>query len=1037
MFCSFWYHVCQVYVILITDAMAGPLDANSISLIDLPNDSFAERNFLDEIDPDLNLLSDAYGGSSYFLSHDFNQLVSDSPAFRTGFSAFHLNIRSAPANMGALSAFLSTLDFSFSVVGLTETWLNDFNTSAYSLPGYSSIGVHREHRRGGGVMILLADTIAFKRRTDLDLLADHCECVFAEISEMKQFSVPNHTKKVIIGCLYRPPNTDFDRFIQFVQSLLLKVKQERKTCYLLGDFNIHMNETANSPQAQQFMDLLHSHLFLPLIDKPSRITPGNSSLIDNIFTNSLCSNRMSGLFYTDISDHLPIFFLTAPESLQQESPIARRNFSERNKEHFTTMLLDQNWEDVLCCTTVNDCLEAFYARLNSLFENSFPLSTRPQKRKTNEKPWITAELKRLIRRKNKLYLVFHKRPTLFNEIRYKSLKRVVRCALRRAEKEYYHDQIQANRNNIKKTWEILNGLLGRGKRKPQVAELNVGDRTITNSDEIIEELNLHFATVGKKVVDEIPSSTLDSQSFLRDTNQESLFFTPVTEAEVYVCMSKLKSSSSGPDGIQPQLVKENCRSLVKPIVHLLNLSLTQGTVPKALKRAHVTPIHKGGDTDSLNNYRPISVLNVFSKIMERVVYNRLLSFLNIHSVLSNSQFGFRKKHSCELALISATEFIRHSLDMGSHVIAVYLDLKKAFDVVSHSLLFQKLEHYGVRGIPLMWFKSYLSDREQSVKLGNTLSGPQILTHGVPQGSVLGPLLFLLYVNDLVLSCNPDEGKLVLFADDTTLLIRNSDPAKLIESVNRELGAFSQWFRANKLSVNLSKTHYMVFTLNRRLPPFRPISMDGMPLDEVTSTKFLGVVIDNRLAWDSHIAYIAPKISKSIGVIRKVGALLPKNTRVQLYKSLILPYFTYSLLVWGGAGRTILERPIKLQKKALRAISLAPYRAHTEPLLRECNVLPFASLFSYQCAIFLFKYFHNLLPPAFCIDFELSHVHSQSLQTRGQSGSMLHIPRFRTTIGQKSFKYHCVKLYNEFLLPLDLHDIPTLNNLKRALLYLLS
>ena len=565
----------------------------------------------------------------------------------------------------------------------------------------------------------------------------------------------------------------------------------------------------------------------------------------------------------------------------------------------------------------------------------------------------------------------------------------------------------------------------------------MGNRSIVNSREITEEMNLHFATVGKKIEDEIPSTPLGCQSFLRETYRESLFFTPVTEAEVYVCMSKLKSSSSGPDGMQPQLVKENCRSLVTPIVHLLNLSLTQGIVPKALKRAHVTPIHKGGDTDSLNNYRPISVLNVFSKIMERVVYNRLLSFLDTHSVLSNSQFGFRKKHSCELALISATEFIRHSLDMGSHVVAVYLDLKKAFDVVSHSLLLQKLEHYGVRGIPLMWFKSYLSDHEQSVKLGNVLSSPQILTHGVPQGSVLGPLLFLLYINDLVLSCNPDEGKLVLFADDTTLLIRNSDPAKLIESVNGELEAFSQWFRANKLSVNLSKTHYMVFTLNRRLPSFRPISMDGVTLDEVTSTKFLGVVIDNRLTWDSHIAYISPKISKSIGVIRKVGALLPKATRVQLYKSLILPYFTYSLLVWGGAGRTILERPIRLQKKALRAVSLAPYRAHTEPLLRECNVLTFASLYSNQCAIFLFKYFHNQLPPAFCTDFQLSSPRTQSLQTRGQLSSTLHIPRYKTSFGQKSLKYQCVKLFNEFILPLGLHDVTSIYKLRSALFYLLS
>ena len=1016
--------------------MPGPLDlSSSASFNDLPEDSLSQANFLDEIDPDLNLLSDVYGSSSYYLTTDFNQIISRSPAVANGLSVLHLNIRSVPANLTALVSFLSTLNHNFTIIGLTETWLNDLSASRYSLLGYASVEIHRTHMRGGGTMLLIRETINYIRRVDLDMMADHCECVFAELLDVEPSLQHSHTSKIIVGCLYRPPNADFDQFMSSLESILSIIKRERKTCYLMGDVNIHMNDLGNNPQTQVFMDLLYGHLFLPLIDRPTRITPSSSSLIDNIFSNSLCSNRINGLLYTDISDHLPIFSLTTAESSREDKLITFRNYSDHNKQIFSDLLQRETWVDIQECTTVDACIEAFYAKLNLFLDEAFPLLERRQRQKCISKPWITTDLKNLIRRKNKLYVIFNKRPTLLNEIRYKSLKRTVRKVLRQSQRDYYHRQIEENSNNIKKTWEILNSLLGRTTRKGQVTELKIDNRTITNPQEIVNNLNNHFSNIGNKIIQAIPPSPLDSHSFLRGSYQQSIFFNPVTEAEVLICISDLKNCSPGCDGLRPQLVKENVFSLIKPLVHIFNLSLTQGTVPRLLKRAYITPVHKAGDTDRLNNYRPISVLNVMSKLLERLVYNRLLSFINHHSILSNSQFGFRKKHSCDLALISSSEFIRKSLDEGSHVAAVYLDLQKAFDVVSHPILLLKLEHYGIRGTPLNWFQSYLSDRVQSVKLGDMVSNSRTVTHGVPQGSVLGPLLFLLYVNDLTLSCDNEMGRLIPFADDTTLLISNPDPITLIQTVNSELEALSKWFKTNKLSVNLTKTHHMIFTLNRHLPPFRPIVMEGVEIEEVTSTKFLGVIIDNRLTWNAHIAYISSKISKIIGIIRKAGPLLPLAARIQLYKSLILPYFTYSILVWGNASRTVLERPIRLQKRAIRVVNLAPFRAHSDPLLLDCKILPFSSLYQYYCAIFVFKYFQHLLPDTFYSYFHLLRL-PRDIRTRNHSISMLQTPFFRTSFGQKSLIYYCTKLYNEFIFPLGLHDT-TLASLKRALQHLLS
>ena len=1020
--------------------MNGPLDtvADGDLLGDFPDESSDRTSFLEDLDPDLNILPDTR--SAYYLASKFNQLVLNSPNLKNGLSFFHLNIRSVPANMGTLSDYLTTLDFNFSVVGLTETWLSEHNAMTYPLPGYTSVGVYRTDRRGGGAMLLISNKIAFKRRYDLDLTTEHCECVFVELS-LTDIHIVNHSAKTVIGCMYRPPRSDFDQFIHALQSILLTVKRERKTCYLLGDFNVHMNKIDSDPHAQQFLDLMYSHLFLPMIEKPTRITPHSSSLIDNIFSNALNDNSICGLLYTDVSDHLPIFALIEPVCATAQfdrGPVyTRRVFSERNKRKFSALLGNESWEEVLSLDETNVCYDKFSEKLSTYFESAFPISTRTSEASSTKKPWITRELIKQIRRKNKLYMAFHKRPSLFNEIRYKSFKRNLRYALRRAEAEYYESAIQANRNNIKKTWEILNNLMGRNTERRAIYEICVRDSKLTQTSEICEAFNEYFTNVGENIAAEIPQSDSDIQSFLSNNYPQSMFFTPVTEGEVIICLSKLKNSSPGPDTLHPQLIKDNYHSLVKPIRHFINLSLHQGIVPDQLKKANVSPIHKGGDTESVNNYRPISVLNSLSKILERMVYNRLIEYLNSHSILSNSQFGFRKKHSCEMALTLATEFIRESLDSGSHVISVFLDLRKAFDVVSHSVLLRKLEHYGVRGTPLEWFRSYLAGRKQSVKINGELSGPKLVTCGVPQGSVLGPLLFLVFINDIQLAFTSQSSRLLLFADDTSFLISDPNLDSLVDGVNSQLSHLSNWFSTNRLSVNCNKTNFMLFSLSRqvRASTFQ-ILLNDQRIERVTSTKFLGILIDDSLSWQPHVAYISKKLSKSIGIIRRVAPLLPKATRVQLYKSLILPYFDYSHIVWGNVGRTALDRLIKLQKRAVRVVCMAPFLAHTGPLLSECHLLPLASLFPYHCAIFTYKSLHEMFPRTFTTQFNLLIESHPAPRTRNQSLALIRIPFFRTSFGQKSLQYQCAKIYNELLYPLQLHDA-SLYKLKTSLHQLLS
>lgn len=1000
-----------------------------------------ESTLLDEIDPDINCLPNPQSKSSYFSISQFNSLI----ASKSGTSKddvlalLHCNIRSISANLSSLLAFTSALNFDFPIIGLSETWLNEDTAPFFQIPNFNSVNVHRTKRRGGGVSLLIRNTLRFKRRPDLDLMTDHCECVFAELLSLKEFRLKNHSPRVLIGTIYHPPNSNFDEFHESLRVILSVIQREGKTCYLMGDFNLHMVEHESNAQGQALLDLLHSNLFLPLIDKPTRVCSTSSSLIDNIFTNHVSGDLVNGVFHTDVSDHFPVFTLLFPETnLITQQTVKYRVFSERNKARFQSLLQDESWEAVLQQADIASAYSLFASKLNDIFQTSFPLHTKiPNLHRSCRKPWVTREIKILLRRKNKLFSIFRARPTLDNEIRYKSMKAQMRTILRNAEKDYYSNQLNEHRNNVKRTWDILNELIGKPKNKSVPPEIVTEQGTVSDTADIVEEFNNYFVEIGQRISSELPSDDTDAaESLSNRTIGNSMFFTPATEMEIEKCISRLKKGSAGHDQLRPDLLKENMISLLKPITQLVNMSLTEGKFPDQLKIALITPVHKGGADDCLNNYRPISVLTAISKVLERVVYNRLLSFLETNSILSNSQFGFRRNHSCELPLVLATEFIREALDEGEHVIAVFLDLRKAFDVVSHSVLLRKMECYGIRGVVKQWFTSYLTERKQAVKMDGEISHYKQIVCGVPQGSVLGPLLFLIFINDLKVTADYESCKYFLFADDTTVLVRSPDISSLVHKVNNQLSTMAQWFQVNRLSVNLNKTMYMFFTLHKHLySSSLQITINGEEIKRTTSTRFLGVIIDDQLSWKNHVAHISSKLSKSVGIIGRVGKLIPHENRVNLYHSLLLPYFSYCHIVWGSAGSSFLKRLIVLQKKAIRAINLAPFRAHTQDMFYDNQILPVQSMNQYYSSIFLYKCMHEKLPHTFLSDFKLHLVRHPSPITRNQTVTKMSIPRCRTTFGQRRLMFTLSKLYNDFFLPLDLHEL-TFPCLKRHLKVLL-
>ena len=456
-----------------------------------------------------------------------------------------------------------------------------------------------------------------------------------------------------------------------------------------------------------------------------------------------------------------------------------------------------------------------------------------------------------------------------------------------------------------------------------------------------------------------------------------------------------------------------------------NLCFETGQVPKELKLAKVIPIHKKGPSDVFSNYRPISLLPLFSKIFEKCMYVRLQSHLDKHEILYKKQFGFRAKHSTSHALLDFLLNSSKAIENKEIIVGIFLDFKKAFDSINHEILLDKLHFYGIRGVTHDLFRNYLLDREQFTAFSEHDSLHEKVTCGVPQGSILGPLLFLIFINDLANISS--IMNILLFADDTNLFFKHDNVEWLAKTINTELCKVSNWISANKLQLNYDKTHMMVFNSCKRDTSKLNIFIDGHAVKTVKTTKFLGVSIDDDLKWKAHVNEILLKISKTIGVMSKLKHCLPKSILLSIYNSLILPYLSYNTIIWGACSKYLMERINLLQKRAVRIISKTPYDSHTKPLFHELNILPVSLLYDYQVICFMHSYVNNMLPETF----DNLFVQNKSIHTYNtRSANDFRVPYGRTSFTNSNFICKAPELWN--MLPTNIKQCSAVKGFKSKL-----
>ena len=592
----------------------------------------------------------------------------------------------------------------------------------------------------------------------------------------------------------------------------------------------------------------------------------------------------------------------------------------------------------------------------------------------------------------------------------KTYRNKLKNVLAKAEKDHFAKLLEANKSNMKKTWMILKDIINKNRQSRVQSQFKISDgSTISNKQMISEKFNDFFINIGPSLADKITKQDKSPAFYLGNKLENSIFIEPVSAHELDDILKTLRKCAPGYDEINIDIFNLCLPCIKHSLLYILNLSLLHGVFPNELKIAKVLPLFKSDDPMKFNNYRPVSLLSILSKIFEKAMYSRLVNFLEMHKILYEKQFGFRKKRSTNMALMILVDNLIKSLENGEYVLGVFLDFSKAFDTVDHSILLSKMYHYGIRGVAFELFQSYLADRQQYVTYNGVQSSKKLIKCGVPQGSILGPILFLLYINDLVKACSTTLP--FLFADDTNLFISGKNLTEMAYSLNKELLEISLWLKINKLSLNVNKTHYMLFTKKRKDIPCISINIDGQPIDEVESTRFLGVHIDNRLTWKKHISYISGKVSRGIGVIVRARRVLNSDALLTLYYSFIYPFFTYCNHVRGSAYAISLKPLLLLQKRSVRIITFSGYCDHTDPLFYELGLLKISDIKKYVLDTFMYRWYTKQIP---CLFNSLFQTVRDVYEYDTRQSCHLHIPVVKTNLGKCKLSFNGTVLWNNIL-----------------------
>ena len=693
-----------------------------------------------------------------------------------------------------------------------------------------------------------------------------------------------------------------------------------------------------------------------------------------------------------------------------------------NKDELIKDISEVNWQSSLKYekNDPNFSFNTFEKVINKILNKHMPIKKMSKKElKTKSKPWITQGIKNSISRREKLYSKFIKsenkeaKDNYHQE--YKELRNQIVEICRQSKNNHYQQYFLNNAHNTKKTWEAVRSIINiKTSKRSNINSLLVNNQVTNDPKEIADNFNTYFSSIASKLQSKIYNG-FNFQQYLCDRNNRNFFISPTTQYEVSDIIKNLNSKKSvGPHSIPSIILKDIETVISKPLAEIINISFSSGLYIENLKLSKVIPVYKEkGDVLECSNYRPISLLANINKIVEKLMHSRLYSFLTISNCIYDLQFGFRKEHSTTHALIDLTEDIRETVDNNMFAIGVFVDLQKAFDTVDHTILLSKLDHYGIRGVANDWFKSYLRNRKQSVFINGKESYISTIEYGVPQGSVLGPLLFLIYINDLNNAIIYSTTR--HFADDTSLLIKGKSLKQLKKHLNIDLKKLCKWLIANKISLNKEKTELIIFRNSRKKIDYKlKIKINGRKLYPSDNVKYLGIFLDSHLNWNKHCDYLATKLSRANGLLSKIRHYVARETIRKIYFALFSSIMSYASQIWGQTENRHIKRIVRLQNRAIRIINFAQYQSPKDILYKQSKILKFSDNVKVLNFLFAYDTIKGTVPSCLNNIFTLqNNVHSYLTRTSVQN--QITLPRSHTDqYGIESIKFQTARTWNNYV-----------------------
>ena len=966
--------------------------------------------------------SDSDNDNFYFsLSSNSDELISDDSfhsisslrdnlisAFSDkakNFNVVHLNAQSIPAHFPDMLA-------NFDVDGIhailiSETWLKSCHPSvSYSLPGFRLIRHDRVARGGGGVAIYLRSHIPFNIISTSDEQCQPTEHLFVEVTL-------SHTK-ILLGVFYSP--SLLINYFSSLEDMLENLSPIYNHIMILGDFNTCLLK--NDARSMRLKDIINSSNLTLLPLTATHFFPNcTPSLLDLMFVSSPNHVVSHGQITADAFSYHDLLYLSYRIRTPKNKPkiLMQRNFRAID----TTRLLDDarniNWSVVEEADDVNTQIKLFNNLLLKLYDKHAP--TRPVKVKHLPAPWLTDDLKTLMNKRNRAKCKFKSNPSDENKTKYNMLRNRCNTACRDAQRRHIHKSVE--NGNPAMIWKFLRSL-GVGKTS----------RDFPSTDLDLNSINIHFSSC-TSIDDVTKTSSINYLSSLPTPKHTAFNFTQFSDCDVKKSIISISSNAVGADSISRNMILPLLDFLTPLITNILNNSISNCSFPVEWKRAHIIPLPKKLNPISFADYRPISILPFLSKVLERLVHRQLSCFLTTNNLLNPVQSGFRPGHSTTTALVKISDDIRLGMENRQATILTLLDFSNAFNSVDHDILLSRLGSLNISPTAIEWLRSYLRGRQQCVRVNDMSSTWRDITAGVPQGGVLSPLLFSVFINSITSNLS---STCHLYADDLQIYTQCSldNLSNGIAIVNTDLGRIVEWSKFYGLSVNPGKTQAIIIGGSKLIAKINwhgipSIFFDGVSIPFKERVRNLGIIFDRSLSWVPQVGEVSRKMFASVKCLNRLRNFLPISTKVALAQSLLLPILDYADTSYLDLTVSQLNKLERLQNLCIRFIFGLRKYDHVSPFRAQLEWLPIHLRRNSHILFLLFSVLFNPNTPSylkerFCF---LSETHSRSL--RSSQSLLLHSSSHTSHYYHSSFTIKAVELWNS--LPLSVKQAQTLNSFK--------